>query len=91
MRERRKEREEDREGERRKGRRRLCVCVRAGCGNEVVFNTLDCVARRKLFNRIEHKDAIKRVQPGLRVDIETEIFKLNKLFTFQVQGSQRGI
>lgn len=68
-----------------------CVCVRAGCGNEVVFNTLDCVAGGKLFNRIEHKDAIKRVQPELRVDIETEIFKLNKLFTFQVEGSQQGI
>lgn len=40
------------------------VCVRVGCGNEVVFNTLDCVvARGKLFNRIEHKDAIKQVQP----------------------------
>lgn len=67
------------------------MCVRAGCGNEVVFNTLDCVARGKLFNRIEHKDAIKRVQPELRVDIETEIFKLNKLFTFQVEGSQQRI
>lgn len=86
MSERRYARGENRVGEREREKRRLC-----GCGNEVVFNTLDCVARGKLFNRIEHKDTIKRVQPELRVDIETEIFKLNKLFTFQVEGSQQGI